>query len=63
MYYTNAIILKANELKQEDQEKYIKELKTRKVQKNIKTRNLKQLIKRILLSINIKTYLKMRWEL
>ena len=60
IYYTNAIILKANELKQEEQEKYIKELKTRKVQKNIKPRNLKQLIKRILLSINIKTYLKMR---
>lgn len=60
IYYTNAVILKANELNEDDQQTYIKELKKRKVQKNIKIRNVKQLIKRIILSINIKTYLKIR---
>ena len=60
IYYTNAIILKAKELHDEEQEKYIKEIKNRKMAKNIKVRNLKQFIKRLLLSINIKLYLQMR---
>ena len=60
IYYTNAIILKAKELHDEEQEKYIKKIKNRKMAKNIKVRNLKQFIKRLLLSINIKLYLQMR---
>ena len=60
IYYTNAIILKAKELHDEEQEKYIKEIKNRKMAKNIKVRNLKQFIKRLLLSINIKLYLQMK---
>ena len=60
IYYTNAIILKAKELYNEEQEKYINEIKNRKMAKNIKVRNIKQLIKRLLLSINIKLYLQMR---
>lgn len=60
IYYTNAIILKAKELHKEEQEKYINEIKNRKMAKNIKVRNIKQLIKRLLLSINIKLYLQMR---
>ncbi len=60
IYYTNAIILKTKELQPEDQEKYIKEIKNRKMTKNIKIRNLKQLIKKILLCIDIKLYLKIK---
>lgn len=60
IYYTNAIILKAKELKEEDQDKYIEEIKNRKMIENIKIRNIKQLLKRILLTINIKAYLKTR---
>lgn len=60
IFYTNAIILKINELKEEDKNKYIKLLKDRKIYKNIKPRNIKQLIKRIILKLSVKLYLKMR---
>ncbi|MCI8760794.1 MAG: glycosyltransferase [Clostridia bacterium] len=60
IYYTNAILLKLNELKEEDKNKWIKEIKKRKMSHNIKIRNAKQLIKKIMLQINIKFYLKMR---
>lgn len=60
IYYTNAIILKIESLKEQDKNKYIQEIKKRKMYKNIKARNLKQLIKKICLKINIKLYLKMR---
>ena len=60
IYYTNAVILKIYELKEEDQKQFIKEIKKRKMYKNIKPRNLKQLIKRYLLKFNIKLYIKMR---
>lgn len=60
IYYTNSIILKLEELKEKDKDKYIKEIKKRKMYNNIKIRNFKQLIKRILLKIDTKLYLKMR---
>ena len=60
IYYTNAVILKIYELKEEDQKEFIQEIKKRKMYKNIKARNLKQLIKRYLLKFNIKLYIKMR---
>ena len=60
IYYTNAIILKAKELHNDEQKKYIKEIKDRKMTKNIKIRNMKQLIKKILLTMNIKLYLQMK---
>lgn len=60
IFYTNAIILKINDLKAEDKNKYIKLLKIRKVYKNIKPRNAKQLLKRIILKFSVKLYLKMR---
>ena len=60
MFYTNCILLKTNELGRTEQKEYIKEIKKRKIVKNIKARNLKQLIKKILLNISIKLYLKMR---
>lgn len=60
IYYTNAIILKLQELKKEDKKKYIKEIKKRKMFKNIKSRNIKQVIKKCILHINVNLYLKMR---
>lgn len=60
IYYTNCVILKIEELNNENQKKYIKEIKSRKIIKNIKVRNLKQLLKKVLLYINIKWYLKLR---
>lgn len=59
-YYTNSVILKANTLRGEEQKKYIKEIKKRKLYKNIKANNLKQLVKRMILKFSIKLYLKMR---
>ena len=58
IYSTNAILLKVNELNGKEQIWYIKELKKRKIYKNIKIRNLKQLIKKVLLFINIRLYSK-----
>lgn len=60
IYMINPIILKLEDLKEEDQKEYIKEIKRRNLQDNIKARNIKQFIKKILLKIDIKLYLKMR---
>ena len=61
IYYTNSIILSVNNLKDQQQKKeYIKEIKKRKIIKNIKARNVKQLVKKILLCIDIRIYLKLR---
>ena len=54
IYCTNSILLKVRELEGKNQKEYIKELKKRKIYKNIKPRNVKQIIKRIVLFINIK---------
>lgn len=59
-YMTNCLILKIEDLPKKYIDTYIKELKTRKVVNNIKVKNLKQLIKRIILKINMKLYLKIR---
>ena len=59
IYLTNAILLKVKELNGKEQNWYINELKNRKIYKNIKVRNIKQLIKKILLFLNIKLYLKL----
>ena len=60
IYYTNNILLKLYELKNKDQKRYIKEIRKRKMQNNIKVRNIKQFMKKIILNINIKLYLKIR---
>ena len=60
LFCTNAILLKVESLKKEDQKEYIAQIKKRKMIRNIKIRNLKQLVKKIVLFINIKLYLKMR---
>ena len=59
-YYTNGVLLKTNSLKGEELNNYCKEIKKRKLYKNINPENLKQLVKRILLKLNVKLYLKMR---
>ncbi len=59
-YYTNSVILKANTLKGKEQKEYIKEIRKRKLYKNIESNNLKQFIKRMLLMISVKLYLKVR---
>ena len=59
-YYTNGVLLKTNSLKGEELDNYCKEIKKRKLYKNINPENLKQLVKRILLKLNVKLYLKMR---
>lgn len=61
IYYTNCILLEIKNIsKEEEKQKYIQEIKKRKMIKNIKVRNFKQFIKRILLSLNINLYLKMQ---
>ena len=60
IYYTNNIILKIEDLNKINQKYYIKEIKKRKILKNIKARNFKQLLKKIILNINIRWYLKLR---
>lgn len=59
-YYTNTILLKAETLNKKEFEEYIKKLKLRKLYKNISPSNIKQVIKKFLLFINIKLYVKMR---
>ena len=60
IYYTNCIILKTEELSKENEKIYIKEIKKRKMFKNIKARNFKQILKKIILNVNINWYLKLR---
>jgi len=59
-YCTNNVILEANNLSGNRQKRYIKELKNRKVNRNIRTGNIKQLIKRAILNISVKLYLRLR---
>ncbi len=58
IYYTNSILVKMKELPKELKKDFIKEFKTRKMAKNIKIRNIKQLIKRIVLAVNVNIYLR-----
>ena len=60
IYYTNCIILNTINLQGSDRKNYIKEIRKRKMTRNIKTRNIKQLIKKVILAINIEWYLKLR---
>lgn len=59
-YYTNAIILKLKELKKQDLDVYIKKLKQRKMIDDIQVNNFKQFIKKLILKMNIKIYLKLK---
>lgn len=59
-YYTNAIILKLKELKKQDLDIYIEKINKRKMIDNIQVNSLKQMIKKIILKINVKAYLKLK---
>lgn len=59
-YYTNAIVLKLNEIKKQDLEIYIAKIKKRRMLDNIQVNNIKQFIKKIILKINVKWYLKLK---
>ena len=60
IYYTNAILLKIETLEKKDQKQYIKEIKKRKMTKNIKAKDIRQLLRKIILNVNIKWYLSLR---
>ena len=60
IYYTNVIILTVNELNGEERKKFITQIKKRKMLKNIKVNSFKQLLKKVILNININWYLKLR---
>lgn len=60
IFYTNSILLRINDLQKEDRKRFIKEIRKRKMTQNIKSRNAKQLLKRIILEVNIPLYLKLR---
>lgn len=63
IFFTNCIILELNNLNREEQDSYIKEIKKRKIVTNIKVRNFKQFIKRLILQIDIKLYLKIHYKI
>ena len=60
IYYTNSIIMSLKDLNSNDSKNFIKEIKKRKMQKNIKVRNFKQLIKRIIFSVDIQMYTRIK---
>lgn len=60
IYYTNAILMKLSNLKENDKKIFIKEMKDRKMYNNIKIRNIKQLIKKIILNIDVNLYFKLK---
>lgn len=60
IYFTNCILIYVNNLQGIYRKNFIKQIKNRKMIKNIKVKNLKQLIKRIILSLNINLYLNLR---
>ncbi len=59
-YYTNAIILKLKGLKKQDLDIYIKKIKKRDMINNIQVNSIKQFIKKIILKMNVKIYLKLK---
>ena len=61
IYHTNILILEVENLKnRKHRRKYIRGIKKRKIINNIKIKNFKQLLKKILLKISIRLYLKLR---
>lgn len=59
-YYTNAIILKLKDIKSQDVNLYIKKIKKRNMIDNIQVNNIRQFIKKAILRINIKWYIKLK---
>ena len=59
IFYTNAILQKLRELKPKEQREYIREIRKRGMIRNIKIRDGKQFLKKIVLNISIRSYLKL----
>ena len=57
-YYTNSIILSLKDLKKEDRIFFEKKINEKNMIKNLRTKKFKQLIKKILLKIDINLYFK-----
>ena len=60
VFYTNSILLKIETLKNPERQSAIKEFRRRKMSRNIKIRNFRQLVKKIILVLNVEWYLKIR---
>ena len=60
LFYTNSILIKIEELNKEDRNLFLTDFKKRRMTKNIKIKSLKQLIKRLILAINVNWYFKIR---
>ncbi len=60
IYYTNSVISSLGDLKKEERTEFIKKITKMNIIKNIKINNLKQLIKKIVLKININFYLSLK---
>lgn len=52
IYYTNSIVMSLRDLKGDNYEKFLKDVKKRKMYKNIKVRNIKQLIKKVVFFVS-----------
>lgn len=60
LFYTNSILLKIETLKNPERQLAIKEFRSRKMSRNIKIRDFRQLVKKIILVLNVEWYLKIR---
>ena len=59
-YYSNSILEVAKKMGKNEQSKYILEIKNRKLIKNIRVKSMKLLIKKLILNLNIRLYLKLK---
>ena len=59
-YYSNSILEMAKKIQKEEQNKYILEIKNRKLIKNIRVKSIKSLLKKLILFLNIRLYLKLK---
>ena len=57
-YYTNSIISSLNNLENKERRIFIKQIKKKKLIKNIQIKNVKQLVRRIILDLNMDLYLR-----
>ena len=60
-YYTNSIILSIKDLKKEDRKIYEKKVKEKGLLKNLRIKNIKQMIKKIILEIDMELYFKVTY--
>ena len=58
-YYTNSIILAIKDLRKKDRIIYEKRIKEKGLLKNIRVKNLKQMMKKVILEIDMEVYFKL----